>query len=323
LIGATAQLGVTWATALPSGVALRVGDESVTEDDFRQRVDVLEALYGVRAPEDAAARDRFRRDAAKSIAVSIVLDRAAAEQKVTVADKSARDALDKIVETYLPEGRDALTAFLGSQGISEADVLDEVKRQLVTSRLLEKVTGDVEPVTDAEVRSTYDKRRQDMVTPERRHLRNIVVDSEQKATELAEQAKSGAGFAQLAAENSMDESTADKGGDLGTLTRAELDKAFADAAFAAKKGSLFGPVKTQYGWNVGYVVGVQPERPLSFEQAAEQLERELNDKAKLDVWRAWLANEIKAADVEYAEAYRPADPDAPPAETPATAPPPR
>lgn len=58
-----------------------------------------------------------------------------------------------------------------------------------------------------------------MVTPERRHLRNIVVDSEQKATELAEQAKSSAGFAQLAAENSMDESIADKGGDLGTLTR--------------------------------------------------------------------------------------------------------
>lgn len=36
------------------------------------RVDVLEALYGVRAPEDAAARDRFRRDAAKSIAAAMI-----------------------------------------------------------------------------------------------------------------------------------------------------------------------------------------------------------------------------------------------------------
>lgn len=314
LAGTSTQLAIAWATALPGNAVLRAHGVVISEDEFRQRVDVLTALYGLQPPKQGAAHDRFIKDAAKSIAVSMIIDQAAEERKVVIGDKQAQDALSKIIEEQLPGGRQAFLEFLGSHGIAEREVVDEVKRQLATSRLFEQVTADVPALTDKEVRQAYEERKKEMVSPELRQLRNIVVDTKETATSVMEQAKQGADFAQLAAKYSLDRSTKGKGGDLGTVTAGQLDKEFADAAFGAGAVAFFGPVKTQHGWNVGQAVKITPAKRLSFDEVKEQLEAELNNKRTLDTWRGWLAEQIRAADVEYADEYRPADPDAPPAD---------
>lgn len=316
LAGATTHVAVAWVTALPDNAVLRVGETVITEDQFQQRIGALEALYGVKVPQEGQQLEQFNRDAAKSIAVSLILDQAAHERGVVVAGKKARDALDKIIEEQLPGGRDDFVKFLSSQGVAEHDVLDEVKRQLATSRLFEQVTADVAQVTDKEVRQAYDERKKEMVSPEKRHLRNIVVKSKSQAKRLLDQAKAGTDFATLAKKRSLDQSTKNKGGDLGTLTADQLDKQYAKAAFNADKNSFFGPVKTQHGWNVGQVVAVTPAKQLSFDDVKKQLKAQLNQKRTLETWRAWLGNQITAADVEYADEYRPDNPDAPPTDTP-------
>lgn len=314
LLASVAQVAIARITALPDNAALRVGDTVITEEEFQRRVEVLEALYGVKSPGQGPKLDRFQRDAAKSIAVTIILDGAAQERGVAVAEKQARDALTKIIGEQLDGGRDAFVQFLSSQGIAEHDVLDEVKRQLATSRLFEQVTSDVRPVADAEVRQHYQDNKNEMVQPERRHLRNIVVRSRAKASDVLRQARAGTDFAKLVSRHSLDASTKNKGGDLGTLTADQFAKNYADAAFAAGEEAFFGPIKTQHGWNVGQVVGIEPAKQLSFKDVRKQLEAEFNNKRQLDTWRTWLGNEIEAADVEYADNYQPANPDAPPAD---------
>ncbi|GAA5108375.1 peptidyl-prolyl cis-trans isomerase [Haloechinothrix salitolerans] len=321
LLASLVHIGIDWATALPDDAVLQLDDTVVTEDEFEHRVDALSALYGVKRPEGGAEADRFRRDAAKAIAVSMILDRAASQRDVVIADKAAQDALGKIIEDQLNDNRSGFVQFLSTQGLAERDVLDEVKRQLATSRLFSEVTSDLGEVTDKEVRQTFEKRRDEMVVPERRHLRNIVVDTREKASDILAELDSGADFAVLAAESSMDGSTRDKGGDLGTLAADQLDKGFAKAAFGASEGSTFGPVKTKHGWNVGYVQSVKTEQQLSFEQVSDRLKTELTQQRKLEKWRSWLGDLIEAAEVEYVDEYRPADPDAPPETTqPAGAP---
>lgn len=317
LAGAATQVGIAWATALPDDAVLRAGDTVVTRDEFQQRLEVLEALYGVKPPADGPQLERFNKDAAKSIAVSLILDRAARERDVVIADKKASDAVNKIIEKQLTGGRDAFGQFLASRGIAEHDVLDEVKRQLTTSRLFEQVTSDVKPVTGTEVREAYQDRKQEMVRPEKRHLRNIVVDSQSKAKRLLRQARGGANFASLAKQHSLDASTKDSGGDLGSLSADQLAKQYAEAAFRTDKKAFFGPVKTQHGWNIGQVLQTTSAKQLSFDEIKKQLEAKLNDQRKLNTWRSWLGNQITAADVEYADEYRPDNPDAPPSDTPA------
>lgn len=48
------------------------------------------------------------------------------------------------------------------------------------------------------------------------------------------------------------------------------------------------------------------------QQVQGELKTQLQQVADLKVWNRWLERQLKAAHVEYANAYRPAHPDAPP-----------
>lgn len=312
VLGGVAAFVVDKVTGLPDGAVLRVGDTVVSQQEFDHRVRLLRALYGVQPPEDAAGADRFRRDAAKSIAVSAIIARAAADRRIVGAERNARTALDRLIEAQFPAGRDAFIETLGSIGASEREVLDELSRQMASGRLFDEITKDVPPVNDADVRKAYQDRKREMVTPERRGLRNIVVRTREDAKKIFDEARGGADFASLAARRSLDQSSKAKGGDLGILTADQLDAAYAKAAFAAPQGEVFGPVQTQHGWNVGKVESVRAGDPLELSQVAGQLKEELTSIRRVEAWRTWFGNELKSTDVDYADEYRPAAPEAPP-----------
>jgi peptidyl-prolyl cis-trans isomerase C len=323
-------LVVPLMTALPEGVAMRLAGTDVTEQELQQRVDGLEALYGIAEPAEDQARDQFNRETAKAIAGSMVIERACTERGIVISEKEAQDAVTKLIETrFAAGGRDAFVKLLGEVGASMQNVLDEIKRQRGFTQLFDQVTKDVPEVTEADARAAYDTYRARMVTPEQRRLSNIVVSSSEQAEQVLQRAREGADFAALAKEVSLDPSTRDAAGDLGFVARAKLAEPYAAAAFAASSGSLFGPVQTESGWNLGKVVEVRPESPLRFEIVQEQLRKELRDERELQTWSAWLAEQMDEADPQYADKYRPKDadavppaplPSAPPAQSPPVAP---
>lgn len=301
---------------LPEDAVLRYGEKVVTERELRARVDVLGALYGVVRPEEAEKAADFDRLAAKSYAVSLVIDQAAADRGIEIGGKEARDRLDALIEDQMSGGRPAFVQFLEDSRISEGDVLEEVSRQLLTARLIEEVTKDVEEVGEDEVRAAFRDNRDDFVVPETRKIGNIVVADRGEAVKVRRLAGQGRNFAALARTFSRDESTRDKGGLLGTLARSQLEADFAQAAFAATPGEVFGPVQTRFGWNVGQVVAVGAARPLAYADVKAELRTQLQNERRLETWRGFLGDLLASADVEYAGAYEPPDPEAPPAEDP-------
>ncbi|MEV5303355.1 peptidyl-prolyl cis-trans isomerase [Amycolatopsis methanolica] len=311
LAGSGTQIVIDRLTSLPDGAVLRAAGVTVSEQDYQRRVHLLGALYGVQAPPDGSKAGEFARATAKAIAVGLVLDHEAAAGGVVIAQKSAEDQLDKLVAESFPQGRDAFIQKLGQNGVSEADVLDEVKRQLANQQLYERVTAPVAAPTDAEVVQAYQERQAQLVQPEARHLRNIVIATREQADAAVDRLRGGADFAVLAAEISLDGQTKNAGGDLGTLAANQLQDAYAQAAFAAAPGAVFGPVQTQDGWNVGQVLDVQPPKQLTLDEVREPLKNTLVDERRLALWNSWLAERMKAADIRYADQYRPADPDTP------------
>lgn len=296
---------------LPDGAVFRTGDTVVTEAQLQHRVTLMRFLYGVQQPTDPAGLDQFKRAVAKATAVSGIVDDAARDAGIVIADKAASDQLDKLVADNGTDRRTFIQQ-LGASGVSEQDVLDEIKRQQAGARLFSQVTAPVKAATDADAQRYYDQNRAQMVSPEQRELSNIVVSAPDQAQLVAQQVRSGADFTALAAQYSIDGSTKGKGGALGTVTASQLDPGYAKAAFAAPAGSVFGPVQTQTGWNIGRVGAVHPGNPMSFDQVKDAIKTTLDNDAKLKVWDDLLVTKIKAANVEYAPAYRPADPDAPP-----------
>ena len=293
---------------LPDGVVLRVGSHDVTAAELDQRVQVLSALYGVQRPTDAAQAADFDRAAAQSMAISLLLEDDAAARDIVIPDKSAADQLDALIDDQLVGGRQAFVDFLAEKGISEGDVLDEIKQRLATPRIVEQVTQDVPAVTDAQVDDFYAAHESEFVSSESRHLVNIVVSTENEARRVLQLAQAGGDFATLAATYSRDGATRDSGGDLGVLTSDQLESGYAQAAFAVPAGDLYGPVQSQYGWNIGKVVKVNASHPVDLAAVRTELQAQLLNKARLDVWRTYLTGLLRDADVTYADDYRPADP---------------
>lgn len=304
---------------LPDDVAFRYGDREVTVDELDRHVELLRALYGVQPPKGDKRMAAFKRDVAKSYAVSLILDDAAQRRGIEVADKQARDTLSRFVTERLGPGPEAYRQFISTltdSGTSERVVLAELKRRLAMTQLFETITGGIAEPSDEAVRQAFTAREKDLAQPETRRLSNIVVETKDDAEQVLRELSGGASFADLAARSSLDGSTRDKGGDLGALSADQLEESYADAAFAAREDELFGPVKNQHGWNVGQVTAITPSRPAEFAAVKDDLKQRLHAEAALTTWRSWLHDAIADAKVAYADEFRPADPDAPPKTSP-------
>ncbi|NBH07482.1 peptidyl-prolyl cis-trans isomerase [Amycolatopsis sp. SID8362] len=309
--------GYVWyeSKQLPADAAFRVGDRTVTADQLAAMVETWRAMYGVQPPQDEATLGKFRKDSAKAYAVSLILQQAAQDRGIVVGDKVAQDALSRLISQQLGEGPEAHDKFvqqLGQVGTSEPAVLDEIKQQLALSQLFDAVTKGAGDVGDQELKDAFAARKDQLATPETRKLGNIVVRTKEEADQVVADLAHGAKFETVAQQRSIDTATRDKGGDLGAVARGQLQDDYGKAAFAAAPGAVFGPVQNQFGWNVGRVGEVTPPVPATFDKVRDSLEQQLRMEKALGVWRSWLGTRIHDAGVEYADQYRPDDPDAAP-----------
>ncbi|RRV26470.1 SurA N-terminal domain-containing protein [Stutzerimonas nitrititolerans] len=102
-------------------------------------------------------------------------------------------------------------------------------------------------------------------------------DAEAKAQleEIAAQLAAGGDFATLAKEHSDDPGSANEGGDLGYAGPGVYDPAFEDALYALEEGQVSAPVRSEFGWHLIKLLGVQSPEVPSFEIMKPELEREL------------------------------------------------
>ncbi len=296
-----------WAAEVPDDAVLMIGDHSVSVAELDRRNESLRALYGVQEPTSDSERADFRRQAAKSMAIGIVLDRAADEASVEVPEEQVDAVFGAFLDAQFAGDRQAFLDALGNVGTSEVDVLDEIRRQLRLRLLLDEVDGEVEIGGD-ELAAAFQERKAELATPERREIRNIVVPNRGGADQVRRQLDAGSDVAPLARRVSIDAATRDKGGFLGEVTRDQLVPAVGNAVFATPAGRPYGPVKGPQGWNVGVVTEVLPFEPATLGRVADDLRGALETEESQRRWSAWLVEQLRAADIEYADAYRPEDP---------------
>ncbi|GAA5110008.1 peptidyl-prolyl cis-trans isomerase [Haloechinothrix salitolerans] len=302
------------STEIPEGVAFQLAGRDVTVDDVELYSRTMSALYRVETPTEPGKRDAFRRDLAKAYAFSLVVQEEAYRKDIHISGKTARDVLSKYIRDQYGEGsggRQRFLELLSAEGATERAVLDEVKRQLSLGRLFSEVTADVR-VDESEVREAYEKRQDELSSPELRKLQNIVVANKRQARAVLAELRGGASFAEVAARASIDASTKDKGGALGQVSAAQLEEDYGKEAFAASKGELFGPVKTRHGWNVGRVAAIKKAETPEFTAIHDQLREALDLEKAVSTWRSWLIDRVLDAEIRYADAYRPSDPDSMP-----------
>jgi len=131
------------------------------------------------------------------------------------------------------------------------------------------------PITDAEIEKEYERAKAQ--TPDKEYrARHILLETEDQAKDMITQLKKGAKFDELAAKNSKDPGTKDKGGDLDWTTPANLDRGFSDAMVKLEKGRYTdAPVQSRFGWHVIQLDDVRSVRIPSLAEIKPRIQQQL------------------------------------------------
>lgn len=146
-------------------------------------------------------------------------------------------------------------------------------------------------ISDEAARKEYDANPTAFALPEKRTVRHILTDTEDKAHALAGQIHSVADFEKIANANSTDPGNQGKGGLLGTIAKTDVVPAFADAAFALAPNTLSQPVKTPFGWHLIWVEKTEPARNRDFAEVKDDIIRQMKT-AETDDTLAALAKQV-------------------------------
>jgi len=201
-------------------------------------------------------------------------------------------------------GEEAFAAAVERSGLNQARLIYETRKTLMVERLMNQLTegGKLEPEAE---RRFYDENAREFQHGEEAHVRELIVRVEptatqtdkdkarQLATELHNQLRGGAEFAQFAKTYGVDPTSAAHGGDRGFVARESMPPPLATAAFSIPVGQLSDVIETPDGYHVIQVIERRPAGVLSFEEARPAVALALRESRRRQKQKAYVA-ELRA-----------------------------
>lgn len=198
---------------------------------------------------------------------------------------------------------EAFTKQLGDRRITPEEFRQEVRRELIVRKVIEKEVTEKVAVTDAEITTFFEKNREQFNVKERQyHLAQIVVNSQpnpqvanrrgddaatpeqaqRKVVMLTERLRTGDSFADLAADFSEDPQSSGQGGDIGFVPQSRIDAAppqLRQAVMAMKPGQV-STVTAGTQVTILALVAVQEpgQREISNPEVKEAIQKGLKDR---------------------------------------------
>ncbi len=149
---------------------------------------------------------------------------------------------------------------------------------------------------EATLKDRYEKEKSRFVSTEQRLASHVLVkvggkggpnDQKQaleKAQKIADDARSGKDFAELAKQSSDDLGSKALGGDLGWLDKDMTDPAFEGALYALEKGKISDPVLSSEGYHVIELRDIRPGKTRTFEEVQPELVKEYSESERERVY---------------------------------------
>jgi parvulin-like peptidyl-prolyl isomerase len=219
--------------------------------------------------------DQFKSEVLGFLIRSTWLDQEASKMSVKVTDKEVQKQIDDIKKQQFTQ-KGSYEKFLQSAGLTNEDVLFQQRVRELQNKITQKVTKGKNKVTDAQIEAYYDKHKSQFATAERRNVRIVLTKTKPKAQEAKRALASGDSWKSVAKQFSIDQASKNKGGELqGGVAKGQQEKALDTAIFAADKGKLTGPVKTQFGWYVFEVEKVTEGKQQSLEESKANIKQQL------------------------------------------------
>ena len=196
----------------------------------------------------------------------------------------------------------------------EFDEQTEIKRQLayvaddfLSKEYLAKVVMKNATVTEADLKAFYDQNKKALGVPEQVRARHILFQVDPAASEeekneararaeaVLKRLQAGEAFEELARAYSDDQSSTEKGGDLGYFRPGQMVPDFEGVAFFTAPGEISDVVETRYGYHIMKVEDHMEARERSFQEMREVIKERLQQEMVMFKVQEFIRKAIEEA----------------------------
>jgi hypothetical protein len=269
------------------GRLLALVDESaIYQVDLSRQLAESTYLAGI---EEGERADAEREAALTGLLVSIAAQSRASHERVS------RDELRRQMNSLRFQFGDERTwdAALNRSGLFPGSLAAILQNNLKAREWLEKRIGSDLLATEDECRQFYNSHLEQFFLPERRNVSHLflaappetapkVVDAKKAAIEaLSVRLAAGEDFATLVAQNSEDDATKLRGGELGYFSAKRMPPDFVEAATNLRPGEISKPVRTRLGFHILKLIDLQPPREETFDEVRGDVSIELANQKRV------------------------------------------
>jgi foldase protein PrsA len=274
-VGLTALLlGTSLAACSGSGAVATVNGQPISEADFDKRL----------------AASPMAKNVLQQMVQETLLMQYAKNNHLTVTDAEI-DARENQLKANFPSG--AWDEMLKARGLSEADVRNALREQIILDKALAK---DV-TISPAQIKQYFDKNRASFDKPEQVTARHILVPNLAEANKIEADLKAGQSFATLAQKYSTDPGSKDKGGELGAFRKGQMVPAFDKYAFSAPLNQISPPIKSPFGYHIIQVESRTPGQKATLASATPQITDTLRQQQEAPLIQPFLAGLQQKANI--------------------------
>jgi parvulin-like peptidyl-prolyl isomerase len=281
-------------------VAAVVNDDVITLSEVKEETLLINQNPG---PEGPQTQDQVL----ENMIEEKLLEQEAKKLGIQVTEKDV-DAGIEGVKAKFNLTDEQMVEVLKKQHLTPQTFREQWRRQLLANKLIgTQVLGQI-AVTEDEIKKYYEENSGKLESTLEVRIAHILIpvsspDEEEQAQklslEVANLAKSGKNFGELAKKYSKDASSAEKGGDLGYFKKGELAEALEKAVEEAPVGEIVGPVRSSDGYHIIKVIDKKKSETTSLDKSKEDEIRETIYQQKVEsAIKAWLDNVKKTAYIE-------------------------
>ncbi len=267
---------------------LEVNGTIITQSDFDREMSQYQQRLaaGGRTP-DAQQVQALKKQVMEGIIARELLHQQSEKLGIKIEEKAVKEQLDAIKKQF-PKNED-FTQSLAKVGLTENKLTSQIKKEMAIKELIDKELMEKIVVEGKDSKKFYDENPDLFIRPAQVKASHILIkvdpgaDDTQKETAknkikgIQARLSGGEDFAGLAKTSSQCPSSA-KGGDLGYFGPGQMVKPFEEATLAMTPGSVSDIVETQFGYHLIKVTDKRPEKPMSYEEAREGLEKQMKQQ---------------------------------------------
>jgi foldase protein PrsA len=208
---------------------------------------------------------RYGKDVLRDMIDQKVINEMAAKYKIKVSEDDVEREYRILQTTYSSPSENKKT--------TEKKWKVQIRNSLLQEEIL---TRDVK-VSEKEMKDYFEQNKALFTIPTAYHLSHIIVKSSDEAKKAIKELSQGSSFSALAMERSIEEFSANEGGDIGYLMEGEerYPSEYLNVAKKLKKGAWSEPIKVEQGYAIVKLEGEMKGKQYTYKDVKQQIRREI------------------------------------------------